>query len=41
MPAAKDLQKKLDTLRDKIRHHEHRYYVLDSIRRSPTPNSIA
>ncbi len=30
MPAAKDLQKKLDTLRDKIRHHEHRYYVLDS-----------
>jgi len=30
MPAAKDLQKKLDTLRDKIRHHEHAYYVLDS-----------
>jgi DNA ligase (NAD+) len=30
MPAAKDLQKKLETLRDKIRHHEHRYYVLDS-----------
>jgi DNA ligase (NAD+) len=30
MPAVKDLQKKLDTLRDKIRHHEHAYYVLDS-----------
>ncbi len=23
------MQKKLDALRDKIRHHEHRYYVLD------------
>ncbi len=30
MPAGKDLQRKLDTLRDKIRHHEHRYYVLDA-----------
>ena len=30
MPSGKDLQKKLDTLRDKIRYHEHRYYVLDS-----------
>jgi DNA ligase (NAD+) len=30
MPAVKDLQKKLDSLRDKIRYHEHRYYVLDS-----------
>ena len=29
MPA-KDLQRKLDALRDKIRYHEHRYYVLDS-----------
>ena len=29
MPASKDLQKKIDLLRDKIRHHEHRYYVLD------------
>jgi len=31
MPAstAKDVQKKIDTLRDKIRYHEHRYYVLD------------
>ena len=30
MPAAgKDLQKKIDALRDKIRYHEHRYYVLD------------
>jgi DNA ligase (NAD+) len=25
----KDLQHKLDVLRDKIRYHEHRYYVLD------------
>jgi len=30
MPAGKNLQKKLDALRDKVRHHEHRYYVLDS-----------
>jgi DNA ligase (NAD+) len=30
MPAiAKDVQHKLETLRDKIRYHEHRYYVLD------------
>jgi DNA ligase (NAD+) len=27
--AGKDLQKKIDALRDKIRYHEHRYYVLD------------
>jgi DNA ligase (NAD+) len=26
---AKDLEKKLDALRDQIRYHEHRYYVLD------------
>ena len=26
----KDLQKKIDALRDKIRYHEHRYYVLDN-----------
>ena len=31
MPASnKDIQKKIDALRDKIRYHEHRYYVLDS-----------
>ncbi len=30
MAAAKNLQRKLDALRDKIRYHEHRYYVLDS-----------
>ncbi len=31
MPASsKDLQKKIDALRDKVRYHEHRYYVLDS-----------
>ena len=31
MPAStKDVQKKIDALRDKIRYHEHRYYVLDS-----------
>ena len=29
MPSGKDLQQKIDALRDKIRHHEHRYYVLD------------
>ena len=28
MPA-KDVAKKIDELRDEIRHHEHRYYVLD------------
>ena len=27
--SGKDLQKKIDALRDKIRYHEHRYYVLD------------
>ncbi len=27
--AAKDTEKKIETLRDKIRHHEYRYYVLD------------
>jgi DNA ligase (NAD+) len=26
----KDLEKKIETLRDKIRHHEYRYYVLDN-----------
>ena len=31
MPASsKDIQKKIEALRDKIRYHEHRYYVLDS-----------
>jgi DNA ligase (NAD+) len=31
MPASsKDLQKKIDALRDKVRYHEHRYYVLDN-----------
>ncbi len=29
MPVAKDAQRQIDALRDKIRHHEHRYYVLD------------
>src|SRR5580704_15029765 len=31
MPAAKnkDLEKKIEALRDNIRHHEYRYYVLD------------
>ena len=28
--AAQDLQEKIDSLRDQIRHHEHRYYVLDA-----------
>ena len=27
--AAKDIEKKVEALRDKIRHHEYRYYVLD------------
>jgi DNA ligase (NAD+) len=30
MPAAKDVEKKIETLRQKIRHHEYLYYVLDS-----------
>src|ERR1044071_8257772 len=30
MPSAiKDVEKKLESLRDQIRYHEHRYYVLD------------
>jgi len=29
MPAAKDVEKKIDSLRDQIRHHEYQYYVLD------------
>ncbi len=29
MPSGKDVQRKIDSLRDKIRYHEHRYYVLD------------
>lgn len=28
-PSTKDLTRRLETLRDKIRYHEHRYYVLD------------
>jgi len=28
--ASKDVEKKLEALRDKIRHHEYRYYVLDN-----------
>src|SRR5919197_4965592 len=27
--AAQDVQRKIDALREKIRHHEHLYYVLD------------
>src|ERR1700752_2531747 len=27
--ASKDVEKKIEALRDKIRHHEYRYYVLD------------
>src|SRR5579885_3108222 len=30
MPAAKDIEKKVESLRDKIRHHEYQYFVLDS-----------
>src|SRR5271165_2421299 len=29
MSSGKDVQQKIEALRDKIRHHEHRYYVLD------------
>jgi DNA ligase (NAD+) len=29
MPVTKELEKKLEALRDKIRHHEYRYYALD------------
>ncbi len=30
MPAPKDVEKKIEALREKIRHHEHLYYVLDT-----------
>src|SRR5437660_2279653 len=30
MPAAKIVEKKIETLREKIRHHEYLYYVLDN-----------
>lgn len=30
MPAPKDLEKKIDALREKIRHHEYLYFVLDN-----------
>src|SRR5579871_3756797 len=30
MPAAKDPEKKIEALREKIRHHEYLYYVLDN-----------
>src|ERR1700684_159637 len=30
MPAAKDLEKKIEALREKIRHHEYLYHVLDN-----------
>src|ERR1700676_4064735 len=30
MAAAKDVGKKIEALREKIRHHEHLYYVLDN-----------
>ena len=30
MPAAKDVEKKIESLREKIRHHEYLYYVLDN-----------
>src|SRR5579862_7653769 len=29
MASAKDIEKKIEALRDKIRHHEYRYFVLD------------
>jgi DNA ligase (NAD+) len=29
MPSSKEIQRKIESLRDKIRYHEHRYYVLD------------
>src|SRR6201987_3630416 len=30
MPAPKDAEKKIEALREKIRHHEYRYFVLDN-----------
>src|ERR1700736_551608 len=30
MPAAKDSEKKIEALRERIRHHDHLYYVLDN-----------
>ena len=29
MPVSKDIEKKIESLREKIRHHEYLYYVLD------------
>src|SRR5215471_7411963 len=29
MPSAKDIEKQIETLREKIRHHEYLYFVLD------------
>src|SRR5271167_1430212 len=29
MPSNKDVQQRIESLRGKIRYHEHRYYVLD------------
>ena len=40
MPSSKDVRQKMEALRDKIRYHEHRYYVLDDPR-SAMPNSTA
>jgi len=34
--ATQDIEKKIETLRDKIRHHEYRYYVLDDPQISDT-----
>src|SRR6266516_5324824 len=30
MPAAKDVEKKTEALREKIRHHEYLYFILDN-----------
>src|ERR1700739_3967932 len=30
MPAPKDIEKKIEALREKIRHHEYQYFVLDT-----------
>jgi hypothetical protein len=37
MPALKDAETKIESLREKIRHHEYLYYVLDQPEISDLP----
>ena len=38
MPAPKDIEKKMEALREKIRHHEYLYHVLDNPHARPGGN---